>query len=73
MRRAMLGALAILLLGCATDAEKTPTPSDGERLWRALDGVDGRYGPFWGCTNYGSKPSCRYKRDIESIAICRRA
>ena len=26
--------------------------------------IDGRFGPFWGCTEYGSKPSCRYKRDI---------
>ena len=28
--------------------------------------IDGRFGPFWGCTEYGSKPSCRYRRDIAS-------
>ena len=26
--------------------------------------VDGGFGPFWGCSQYGSKQSCRYKRDI---------
>ena len=34
--------------------------------------IDGRYGPFWGCTEYGSKPSCRYKRDFRSDAIRKR-
>ena len=28
--------------------------------------IDGRFGPFWGCTEYGSTPSCRYRRDIAS-------
>ena len=31
--------------------------------------IDGRFGPFWGCTEYGSKQSCRYKKDIESGTI----
>ncbi len=35
--------------------------------------IDGRFGPFWGCTEYGSKSSCRYKRDIESDKIRKRA
>ena len=35
--------------------------------------IDGRFGPFWGCTEYGSKRSCRYKRDIESDTIRKRA
>ena len=26
-------------------------------------------GPFWGCTEYRSEPSCRYKKDIESGTI----
>ena len=34
--------------------------------------VDSRFGPFWGCTEYGSKPSCRYRRDIESDKIIRK-
>ena len=34
--------------------------------------IDSRFGPFWGCTEYGSKQSCRYKRDIESSTIRRR-
>ncbi len=34
--------------------------------------IDSRFGPFWGCTEYGSKQSCRYKKDIESSAIRRR-
>ena len=28
--------------------------------------IDGRFGPFWGCTEYGAKQSCRYKRNIVS-------
>ena len=28
--------------------------------------VDGGFGPFWGCTEYGAKQSCRYKRNIAS-------
>ena len=35
--------------------------------------IDGRFGPFWGCTEYGSEPSCRYKRDIGSDTIRKRA
>ena len=31
-----------------------------------LQVMNGRYGPFWGCTEYRSRPSCRYKQDIES-------
>ena len=34
--------------------------------------IDGRFGPFWGCTEYGSKPSCRYKRDFKSDTIRKR-
>ena len=30
-----------------------------------LQVMNGRYGPFWGCTEYRSRPSCRYKQDIE--------
>ena len=26
-----------------------------------LQVIDGRHGPFWGCTEYRSEPSCRYK------------
>ena len=28
--------------------------------------IEGGFGSFWGCTEYGSKPSCRYKRNIVS-------
>jgi DNA helicase-4 len=24
----------------------------------------GRYGPFWGCSRYGSEPSCTYTKDV---------
>ena len=34
--------------------------------------IDGRFGPFWGCTEYGSKLSCRYKRDFKSDTIRKR-
>ena len=34
--------------------------------------INGRFGPFWGCTEYGSKPSCRYKRDFKSDTIRKR-
>ena len=26
--------------------------------------IDGRFGPFWGCTEYRSRQSCRYKKNI---------
>ena len=26
--------------------------------------IDGRFGPFWGCTEYGAKQSCPYKRNL---------
>ena len=26
--------------------------------------IDGKFGPFQGCTEYGAKQSCRYKRNI---------
>ena len=26
--------------------------------------IDSRFGPFWGCTEYSSTPSCRYKKNI---------
>ena len=26
--------------------------------------IDGKFGPFWGCTEYGAKLSCPYKRNI---------
>ena len=29
-----------------------------------LQVINGRRGPFWGCTEYRSKPSCRYKKDL---------
>ena len=29
-----------------------------------LQVIKGRLGPFWGCTEYRSTPSCRYKKDI---------
>ena len=29
-----------------------------------LQVINGRFGPFWGCTEYRSTSSCRYKRDI---------
>ena len=28
--------------------------------------IEGGFGSFWGCTEYWSKPSCRYKRNIVS-------
>ena len=31
-----------------------------------LQVIEGGFGSFWGCTEYGSKPSCRYKRNIVS-------
>lgn len=34
--------------------------------------IEGGFGSFWGCTEYGSKPSCRYKKNIESSTIRRR-
>ena len=30
-----------------------------------LQVVRGKLGPFWGCTEYRSTPSCRYKRDVQ--------
>ncbi len=30
-----------------------------------LEVINGRLGPFWGCTEYGSTLSCSYKKDIE--------
>ena len=41
----------------------TVCPSCGLGILRV---IDSRFGPFWGCTEYGSKQSCRYKRDIAS-------
>ena len=29
-----------------------------------LQMINGRLGPFWGCTEYRSTPPCRYKRDV---------
>ena len=37
-----------------------------------LQVINGRLGPFWGCTEYRSKPSCRYKKDIVRETACRR-
>ena len=34
--------------------------------------IDGRYGPFWGCTEYGSTVSCRYKREVRRRTVRRR-
>ncbi len=34
--------------------------------------IDSRFGPFWGCTEYGSMPSCRHKSDIVSGNVRRR-
>ena len=34
-----------------------------------LQVMKGRLGPFWGCTEYWSTPSCRYKRDIGSGTV----
>ena len=31
--------------------------------------IDGRLGPFWGCTEYASTPSCRYKVDIRRRTV----
>ncbi len=31
--------------------------------------IDGRFGPFWGCSEYGSRPSCRFKMDVKSNAV----
>ena len=46
------------------DCRRQPTvcPSCGLGVLRI---IDSRFGPFWGCTEYGSKPSCQYKRDIK--------
>ena len=35
--------------------------------------IDSRRDPFWGCTEFRSEPSCRYKKDIESGIIHKRA
>ena len=31
--------------------------------------IDSRFGPFWGCTEYGSTPSCSYKEDIKRRSV----
>ena len=38
-----------------------------------LQVINGRFGPFEGCTEYWSTPSCRYKRDIGSGTVRRGA
>ena len=38
-----------------------------------LQVINGRLGPFWGCTEYRSTPSCPYKRDIGSGPVRRGA
>ncbi len=35
--------------------------------------IEGRFGPFWGCTEYRAKPSCRYKKNIRRGTVRRRA
>ena len=42
-------------------APKCPRCSRG-----VLQVINDRSGPFWGYTEYGSKPSCRHNRDITS-------
>ena len=32
-----------------------------------LRAIDGKFGLLWGCSEYGSKSSCRYKRDIKFV------
>ena len=60
------------VLSCTNqDCHRPPTvcPSCGLGVLRV---IDGSFGPFWGCTEYGSKQSCRYKKDIESDNIRKR-
>ena len=38
-----------------------------------LQVINGRLGPFWGCTEYSSTPSCRYKKDIGRGTVRSRA
>ena len=49
-----------------TLAEKCPRCRRG-----ILQVINGKYGPFWGCTEYRSKPSCRYKKDVETAVSFR--
>ena len=53
------------------DCRRPPSvcPSCGLGVLRM---IDSRFGPFWGCTEYGSTPSCRYKRDIRRGNVRRR-
>ena len=48
----------------------TVCPRCGQGVLRV---IDGRFGPFWGCTEYGSKPSCQYKKNIGKGIVRRRA
>ena len=41
-------------------APKCPRCREGRLRMR-----DGKYGHFWGCSEFWSEPSCRYTRDIE--------
>lgn len=47
------------------DCCRPPTvcPRCGLGVLRAIYGK-GKFDPFWGCTEYRSKPSCRYKKNI---------
>ena len=38
-----------------------------------LQVINGKRGPFWGCTEFWSRPSCRYKKNIGRGTVRRRA
>jgi DNA helicase IV len=42
---------------CSNEAPRCPSCSDG---W--LSQRDGRYGAFWGCSNYSTRKKCKYTR-----------
>ena len=54
------------------DCHRPPTvcPRCGLGVLRV---IDGRFGPFWGCTEYSSTPSCGYKKNIGRGTVRRRA
>ena len=54
----------------ACDHSPTVCPSCGMGVLLVRNGP---FGSFWGCTEYWSEPSCRYKRNIESETVAMRA
>lgn len=46
----------------------TPTPECPSCERGVLQVKFDEYGPFWGCTEYWSNPSCRHTEDVEIVA-----